>query len=145
MALLQFTLVFGNDHFVLPVPVPVGAVFTTSHLLVTDTFGMTLSFAPAAHAQTGGRAEGPGRWTMFLSVTRGRHRRGGRVRAAGVRRAAANEPVPSRTYTCCATRRQTSHGRSRPWWEGRTAARPVERELPGAAVAAVRPAICGSG
>jgi hypothetical protein len=58
MALLQFALVFGNDHFVLPVPVPVGAVFTTSHLLVTDTFGMTLSLAPAAHAQTGGgRAE----------------------------------------------------------------------------------------
>jgi hypothetical protein len=26
MALLQFALVFGNDHFVLPVPVPVGAV-----------------------------------------------------------------------------------------------------------------------
>jgi hypothetical protein len=67
MALLQFALVFGNDHFVLPVPVPVGAVFTTSHLLVTDTFGMTLSLAPAAHAQTGGgRAEGAGRWTMFL-------------------------------------------------------------------------------
>ena len=40
MALLQFTLVFGNDHFVLPVPAPVGAVFTTSHLLVTDTFGV---------------------------------------------------------------------------------------------------------
>jgi hypothetical protein len=36
MALLQFALVFGNDHFVLPVPVAVGAVFTTSHLLVTD-------------------------------------------------------------------------------------------------------------
>lgn len=48
-------------------PVPVGAVFTTSHLLVTDTFGMTLSLAPAAHAQTGGgRAEGAGRWTTFL-------------------------------------------------------------------------------
>ena len=37
MALLQFALVFGNDHFVLRVPVPVGAVYTTSHLLVTDT------------------------------------------------------------------------------------------------------------
>ncbi|WP_327749996.1 hypothetical protein [Streptomyces europaeiscabiei] len=67
MAVLQFALVFGNDHFVLPVPMPVGAVFTTSHLLVTDTFGMTLSLAPAAHAGTGGvRAEGAGRWTMFL-------------------------------------------------------------------------------
>jgi hypothetical protein len=65
MALLQFALVFGNDHFVLPVPVPVGTVFTTSHILVTDTFGMTLSLGPAAHASVGGRAEGAGRWTMF--------------------------------------------------------------------------------
>ena len=48
MALLQFALVFGNDHFVLPVPMPVGAVFLTSHLL---TFGMTLSLAPSADLQ----------------------------------------------------------------------------------------------
>lgn len=66
MALLQFALVFGNDHFVLPVPMPVGAVFTTSYLLVTDTFGVTLSLSPAAHSGArGDRAEGAERWTMF--------------------------------------------------------------------------------
>jgi hypothetical protein len=66
MAMLQFALVFGNDHFVLPVQMPVGAAFTTSHLLVTDTFGVTLSLAPAPRASASGRrGEGAGRWTMF--------------------------------------------------------------------------------
>ena len=57
MALLQFALVFGNDHFVLPVPMPVGAVFTTSHLL---TFGMTLSLAPRLTYRLTGTTEAIG-------------------------------------------------------------------------------------
>lgn len=59
MALLQFALVYGNDHFVLPVPLPVGSVFRTTHLLVADTFGATFALGRAA------RSEGSGRWTMF--------------------------------------------------------------------------------
>ena len=57
MALLQFALVFGNDHFVLPVPMPVGAVFTTSQLL---TFGMTLSLAPRLTYRLTGTTEAIG-------------------------------------------------------------------------------------
>jgi hypothetical protein len=58
--------VFGNDHFVLPVAVSVGSVFATTHLLVSDTFGVTVAIDPAAHpAASGRRGEGADRWTMF--------------------------------------------------------------------------------
>jgi hypothetical protein len=66
MAVLQFALVYGNDQFVVPVRLPVGTVFRTTHLLVTDTFGMTTAVEPAAHTGPGGRrAPGAERWTMF--------------------------------------------------------------------------------
>ena len=66
MAMLQFALVFGNDHFILPVPMDVGAVMRTTHLLVTDTFGTTLALDPAGYADPSGRrGEGAARWTMF--------------------------------------------------------------------------------
>jgi hypothetical protein len=66
MAVLQFALVYGNDQFVVPLRLPVGAVFRTTHLLVTDTFGVTTQLAPAAHAGPGNRrAPGADRWTMF--------------------------------------------------------------------------------
>ena len=71
MAMLQFALVFGNDHFVLPVELPVGSVFRTSHLLVTDTFGITVALDPAGYAGPGGRrGEGAQRWTMFTPTLR---------------------------------------------------------------------------
>lgn len=126
-------------------PVPVGAVFTTSHLLVTDTFGMTLSLAPAAHAQTGGgRAEGAGRWTMFLSSLAD----GTAVADAFVLPASAVQRLTSRpveTYTCCATRRQTSHGRSGPWWKGRTAWRGPPNGSCGRSRHRRPPVRCGTG
>jgi hypothetical protein len=66
VALLQFPLVFGNDHFVLPVTMSVGSVFETTHLLVSDTFGVTVAIDPAAHPSLSGRrGEGAERWTMF--------------------------------------------------------------------------------
>jgi len=72
MALLQFALVYGNDHFVVPVRLAVGSVFRTSHVLVTDTFGVTTSIRPAADPATGaGRAPGATRWTMFTLTTAG--------------------------------------------------------------------------
>ncbi|MEV5410331.1 hypothetical protein AB0K60_16020 [Thermopolyspora sp. NPDC052614] len=57
MAVLQFALLYGNDHFVVPVHMPVGAFFLTTHLLVTDVFGTTTLVPPS----TGTAA----RWTMF--------------------------------------------------------------------------------
>lgn len=40
MLMIEFALVYGNDWFVIPVELPVGAVFTTRSLVVTDTFGV---------------------------------------------------------------------------------------------------------
>jgi hypothetical protein len=69
MALLQFALVYGNDHFVVPVRLTVGSVFRTTHVLVTDTFGVATSTRPAAHPATSaavpGRVPGATRRTMF--------------------------------------------------------------------------------
>lgn len=66
MAMLQFALLYGNDHFVIPVSLPVGSLFETTHLLVTDTFGATTLIAPST------RAGGAERWTMFtLSLATG--------------------------------------------------------------------------
>ncbi|MEY9997548.1 hypothetical protein ABIE67_009667 [Streptomyces sp. V4I8] len=59
MAMLQFALLYGNDHFAIPVSLPVGSMFETTHLLVTDTFGATTLIAPST------RAGGAERWTMF--------------------------------------------------------------------------------
>lgn len=64
MAVLNFALVYGNDHVVVPVQVPLGAVFRTNHVLVTDTFGVTILVGPA-HAATTAGAE---HWTMFTST-----------------------------------------------------------------------------
>ena len=67
MALLEFALVYGNDHFAIPVRLPVGSLCRTTNLLVTDTFGVTLEIAPAAVASSsvGRTAHGSTRWTMF--------------------------------------------------------------------------------
>lgn len=71
MAVLQFALVYGNDQFVVPVRLPVGVAFRTTHLLVTDTFGVTTAVDPAAHAGPGNRrAPGAARWTMFTPTRR---------------------------------------------------------------------------
>ena len=76
MALLQFALVYGNDHFAVPVRLAVGSVFRTNHLLVTDTFGVTTSIRPAAHGDAAGaRAPGSPRWTMFTLTDLDRHGR----------------------------------------------------------------------
>jgi hypothetical protein len=60
LALLDFGLVYGNDHFIVPVQLDVGHVCRTTDLLVTDTFGMT-TFVEPAHRY----AQQDQRWTMF--------------------------------------------------------------------------------
>ncbi len=54
-AMLQFGLLYGNDHFLLPVRLPLGSVCETTALSVTDSFGRTTEI-PAS--------SGPG-WTLF--------------------------------------------------------------------------------
>ena len=37
---LEFTLIYGNDFFIVPLPVPAGSYTTVQSLLVTDSFGV---------------------------------------------------------------------------------------------------------
>jgi len=65
MALLEFAFEYGNDHFAIPVRLPVGSLCRTTALLVTDTFGLTIRVAPAATSSTWRTARGSQHWTMF--------------------------------------------------------------------------------
>jgi hypothetical protein len=60
LALLEFTLVYANDFFAVPLRLPVGSVTRISSLVVGDTFGMRLQIKSASQS-------GPGveRWSMF--------------------------------------------------------------------------------
>jgi hypothetical protein len=64
LALLEFALVYGNDHFIVPVQLDVGHLCRTTHLLTTDTFNVTTIIAPAAAYPRQDQ-----RWTMFTLHT----------------------------------------------------------------------------
>jgi hypothetical protein len=52
MALIEFSLVYGNDWFVVPVPLPVGAIFRTNTFTVRDTFGVDTVIGPSKNTGT---------------------------------------------------------------------------------------------
>jgi hypothetical protein len=56
MALVEFSLTFGVDWFVLPIDLPAGSVVRVTSLTVLDTFGFAVSVRPARQ---------PGGWSMF--------------------------------------------------------------------------------
>jgi hypothetical protein len=56
MALVEFSLTFGVDWFVLPVDLPAGSVVRVTSLTVRDTFGFAVSVGPARER---------GGWAMF--------------------------------------------------------------------------------
>ena len=56
MALVEFSLTFGVDWFVIPVDVPAGSVVRVDALTVRDTFGFPVAIGPARQ---------PGGWSMF--------------------------------------------------------------------------------
>lgn len=60
LALLEFTLVYANDFFAVPLRLPVGSVSRITSLVVGDTFGMRSRIGSAT--QSGPGAE---RWSMF--------------------------------------------------------------------------------
>jgi hypothetical protein len=62
LAMLEFGLVYGNDFFAVPLPLPVGSLCRITSLVVGDTFGMRLQIRPAAH---GSARQGDNRWSMF--------------------------------------------------------------------------------
>jgi hypothetical protein len=60
MLLVEFALIYGNDHFVIPLDLDVGTICDTRSLVVTDSFGQRTLVGSAR------RADGPtGRWAMF--------------------------------------------------------------------------------
>jgi hypothetical protein len=56
MALVEFSLAYGVDWFVVPIDVPAGAAMRVNSLTVVDTFGAEVSVGPARQ---------PGGWSMF--------------------------------------------------------------------------------
>jgi hypothetical protein len=59
LMLREFALIYGNDWFLVPVPVTVGSVARIVSLVVTDTFGVTQTIPHYAATSDGGR------WRMF--------------------------------------------------------------------------------
>ncbi|HEV2375603.1 MAG TPA: hypothetical protein VGS19_26000 [Streptosporangiaceae bacterium] len=53
---VEFAMRYGNDHFIIPVPLAVGSVLRVDSLVVVDTFGEVLLIRPIAEADT---AAGP--------------------------------------------------------------------------------------
>jgi hypothetical protein len=59
LMLREFALIYGNDWFLVPVPVTVGSVARISGLVVTDTFGVSQPIPHYSETNDGGR------WRMF--------------------------------------------------------------------------------
>ncbi len=59
LMLREFALIYGNDWFVVPIPVTVGAVAHVTSLVVTDTFGITQTIPHYSATPDGGR------WRIF--------------------------------------------------------------------------------
>lgn len=59
LMLREFALIYGNDWFLVPVPVTVGSVARIASLVVTDTFGVTQTIPHYSATSDGGR------WRMF--------------------------------------------------------------------------------
>jgi len=64
MAILQFAFAYGNDAFLIPVALPVGAFSRIVSLKVADTFGQTTAILPAMRRQTLDRSA----WS-FLAIS----------------------------------------------------------------------------
>ena len=61
--LVEFALVYGNDHFIVPIDLDVGSLATVSRLVVTDTFGVDVEIPPVAEADAASRR--PGTFRLF--------------------------------------------------------------------------------
>ena len=60
MLMIEFAVIYGNDWFVIPVELPVGSLFRTSSLVITDTFGVRTLTQPNIQKQQPGQS-----WRMF--------------------------------------------------------------------------------
>lgn len=66
LALLEFSLLYANDFFAVPLRLPVGSVCRIASLVVGDSFGMRLRVGSAAR----GVRQGAQRWSMFTLTER---------------------------------------------------------------------------
>jgi len=62
LAFLEFTLVYGNDFFAIPMRLPIGSLTRVTSLVVSDTFGMRLSIESANRRQG---KQGAPRFSLF--------------------------------------------------------------------------------
>ncbi len=63
LAVMEYALVFGNDWFVLPVTLPVNALYKVAQFSISDNFGITVPIPPAANLDGS-------QWTMFEMSTK---------------------------------------------------------------------------
>jgi hypothetical protein len=70
LALVEFATVFGNDWFLVPVPVRYGTLNEVVSLVATDTFGEALLVGAADPTAPPGGHD-PALWSMFRLSTRG--------------------------------------------------------------------------
>ena len=54
--LVEYAMCYGNDHFIIPVPLDIGSLLRVDSLVVTDTFGEVLAVGSVAEVDT---AAGP--------------------------------------------------------------------------------------
>jgi hypothetical protein len=69
MVMTEFGLAYGNDWFLLPLDLPVGALYDLGGFRVRDTFGVEATVRAADHAALPAAAGAP--WRMFELATRG--------------------------------------------------------------------------
>jgi hypothetical protein len=67
MVMTEFALAYGNDWFLLPLDLPVGALYQLRGMQVRDNFGIAASVAASDH----GAAAGTAPWRMFELSTQG--------------------------------------------------------------------------
>ena len=63
LAVMEYALVFGNDWFLLPLTLPVNALYKVDRFTVSDNFGITVPIPPASNLDGS-------QWTMFEMSTR---------------------------------------------------------------------------
>ena len=102
MALVEFSLAYGVDWFVLPVELVAGSVYWVHQLDVVDTFGSSV---------TVGSARGGG-WSMFGLGQPGEQTFVADVLASRRSCRTCSRATPSRRSRCSATRWRTSCGAS---------------------------------
>ena len=68
MVMTEFGLAYGNDWFLLPIDLPVGALYDLSGFVVRDTFGVPAQIEASDHARLPPPASP---WRMYELATRG--------------------------------------------------------------------------